>query len=583
MAGVSRVRWAAIGAAVAVSVGAGGIGIVNATISSGSKAVYVPIAPCRLADTRPGPDNVGTRATPIGERDTHTFAVHGINGKCSVPAGATAVVANVTAVAPSARSFMSLWPADKPQPTASSLNYSAGQAPTPNAVTVALSGDGKIKVYNHNGTVHVIIDIAGYYQDHTHDDRFYTKGQTDTKIAAIPAGPKGDTGATGAQGPAGPQGATGAQGPAGATGAQGPVGPAGPQGPAAPVPANGEPCTAGVLSGTIVNGHDGDGNVTVKCFRNLVTTFVGSTFGSTDGVATAAQFYYPYGVAVDAAGSVYVADTSNHRIRKITPAGAVSTLAGSTQGFASGVGAAAQFNSPYGVAVDAAGNVYVADNSNHRIRKISPTGVVSTLAGSTSGYADGTGTVAQFNFPSGVAVDAAGNVYVADTSNHRIRKITSAGAVTTLAGSTSGYADGTGTVAQFNTPRGVAVDAAGNVYVADTVNHRIRKITPAGAVTTLAGSTSGYADGTGTVAQFNSPYGVAVDAAGNVYVADTSNRRIRKITSAGAVTTLAGSTFGFGDGVGAAAQFNTPRGVAVDAAGNVYVADTNNYRIRKIN
>jgi hypothetical protein len=188
MSGVSRVRWAAIGAAIAVSLGAGGIGIVNATISSGSKAVYVPIAPCRLADTRPGPENVGTRATPIGQRDTHTFAVHGNNGKCSIPAGASAVVANVTAVAPSAQSFMTIWPADRPQPTASSLNYSAGQAPFPNAVTVALSGDGKIKVYNHNGAVHVIIDIAGYYQDHTHDDRYYTKGQTDQKIAAIPAG-----------------------------------------------------------------------------------------------------------------------------------------------------------------------------------------------------------------------------------------------------------------------------------------------------------------------------------------------------------------------------------------------------------
>jgi hypothetical protein len=186
MSGVSRVRWAAIGAALAVSLGAGGIGIVNATISSGPKAVYVPIAPCRLADTRPGPENVGSRATPIGQRDTHTFTVHGNNGKCAIPAGASAVVANVTAVAPSAQSFMTIWPADKPQPTASSLNYSAGQAPVPNAVTVALSGDGRIKVYNHNGGVHVIIDIAGYYQDHNHDDRYYTKTQTDQKIAAIP-------------------------------------------------------------------------------------------------------------------------------------------------------------------------------------------------------------------------------------------------------------------------------------------------------------------------------------------------------------------------------------------------------------
>jgi YVTN family beta-propeller protein len=185
MSGVSRmlrVRWAAIGAALAVSLGAGGMGIVNATISSGSKAVYVPIAPCRLADTRPGTDNVGTKNTPIGPAQTHTFTVRGSNGNCTIPVGATAIVANFTAVSPTAQSFMTIWPADKPQPNASSLNYSAGQAPFPNAVTVALSSDGKIKVANKNGNVHVIIDIAGYYEDHDHDDRYDTRAQVDTKV-----------------------------------------------------------------------------------------------------------------------------------------------------------------------------------------------------------------------------------------------------------------------------------------------------------------------------------------------------------------------------------------------------------------
>uniref|UniRef100_UPI003743F19A hypothetical protein n=1 Tax=Psychroflexus aurantiacus TaxID=2709310 RepID=UPI003743F19A len=231
----------------------------------------------------------------------------------------------------------------------------------------------------------------------------------------------------------------------------------------------------------------------------------GSTSGFADGTGRSAQFSKPYGVAVDASGTVYVADYNNHRIRKTTPAGVVSTLAGSTQGFADGTGSSAQFSKPYGVAVDASGNVYVADFNNHRIRKTTPAGVVSTLAGSTSGFADGTGSSAQFSKPYGVAVDASGNVYVADFNNHRIRKTTPAGVVSTLAGSTQGFADGTGSSAQFNYPIGVAVDASGTVYVADANNHRIRKITPAGAVSTLAGSTYGFADGTGISAQFANP------------------------------------------------------------------------------
>jgi hypothetical protein len=303
-------------------------------------------------------------------------------------------------------------------------------------------------------------------------------------------------------------------------------------------------------------------------------------------------FNVPFGIAVDGAGNVYVSDLGNQRIQKITPAGVVSTLAGmkAVIGSADGPGTSAQFNTPFGVAVDAAGNVYVGDTFNSSIRKITPAGVVSTFAGVSGapGSTDGTGSAARFFHPTGVAVDGAGNVYVADTLNSTIRKITPAGVVSTLAGlaGVAGTADGTGSAAQFDQPEGVAVDAAGNVYVADTGAFTVRKITPAGVVTTLAGSplNLGSADGTGNAARFSRLPSVAVDAAGTVYVGDPSNATIRAITPAGVVTTLAGLAGAFGsiDGTGSAARFNNPDGVAVDAAGNVFVADSFNNSIRKV-
>jgi sugar lactone lactonase YvrE len=319
------------------------------------------------------------------------------------------------------------------------------------------------------------------------------------------------------------------------------------------------------------------------------TTLAGSgDVGEADGNGVVASFDRPYGVAVDAAGIVYVADTYNHKIRKITPAGVVSTLAGSgIAGAADGNGVAASFNLPSGVAIDAAGILYVADASNNKIRKITPEGVVTTLAGSTvSGVTNGTGTAARFNSPHGVAVDASGTIYVADSGNHKIRKITPTGVVTTLAGSGSlGYTDGSSTSARFYSPYGVAVDASGIVYVADNGNNVIRKIALDGQVSTLAGSgQQGDVDAKGNLASFYYPKGVAVDAFGIVYVADGDNYKIRQISQAGEVTTLAGSGLpGIADGNGAAASFYNPFGVAIDALGSVYVADTNINKIRKVN
>jgi sugar lactone lactonase YvrE len=302
----------------------------------------------------------------------------------------------------------------------------------------------------------------------------------------------------------------------------------------------------------------------------VITTLAGTAgaVGSTDGAGAAASFKYPASVATDGAGNVYVADTDNGTIRKITPAGVVTTLAGAAGNVGSedGTGSAASFSSPRGVAVDRAGNVYVADTLNHTIRKITPGGVVSTLAGTAGsvGSADGKGAAASFKYPASVATDGAGNVYVADTDNGTIRKITPAGVVTTLAGTAGnvGSADGMGATASFSSPRGVAIDTAGNVYVADTSSHAIRKITPGGVVSTLAAG-----------AALNQPSSVAIDAAGDVYVSDNYDNTVRRIAPGGDVSTLAGPLV---------AGLKSPGGVATDSGGNVYVADTSNNTIRKI-
>src|SRR5262249_21956425 len=322
---------------------------------------------------------------------------------------------------------------------------------------------------------------------------------------------------------------------------------------------------------------------------------------SAEGTGTAARFNFPQGIASDLSGTLYVADTSNHTIRKVVPVGTLgtaSTLAGlaGTSGFAEGTGTTARFSSPASVAVDASGNLYVADLNNSALRKVVPAGAVgrvSRLAGMAgmAGSAEGTGSIARFNLPKGAAVDGSGNVYVADTSNHTIRKVIpsgSLGTTSTLAGlaTATGGTHGAGSVGRLNGPPGGGVDRGGDTYSADKNNHTIRKSTSAGVVSTLAGSAGmpGAVDGPGSTARFRSPAGAAVDGSGNVYVADTANHTIRKITPAGIVGPLAGLAGmpGQTDGTGSAARFNSPQGVAVDNGGDVYVGDSNNSTKRKI-
>nr|MCS3816572.1 RHS repeat-associated protein [Mucilaginibacter sp. X4EP1] len=309
--------------------------------------------------------------------------------------------------------------------------------------------------------------------------------------------------------------------------------------------------------------------------------------GYLNGTGTAAKFSVPESVVADASGNIYVTDGFNGSIREISPTGVVTTFSGyGSGGEVNGSAGTARFDLPMGISFDGSGNLYVADFYGNVIRMVSPTGTASTYAGNgTAGYVDGPMASAEFNHPMGTAVDAAGNVYVSDNYNSVIRKITPAGVVSTFAGSgTPGDDDGVGTAAQFNNPQGLTIDASGNLYVADKNNNVIRKITPAGVVSTYAAdSYEALVNGDSPTASFFYPVAAAVDAIGNMYVSDQYYSVIRKITPGGVVSTLAGSgTVGSTDGIGTAASFNSPNGLAVDATGNVYVADASNNKIRKI-
>jgi len=366
------------------------------------------------------------------------------------------------------------------------------------------------------------------------------------------------------------------------------------------------------------------GNTGAGSPLSIVRTFAGISgpIGFADGIASQARFAGILGIAVDAMGNIYVADSANHAIRRISPSGTVSTIAGNIgapqSGDVDGLGSIARLNTPTGIAVatTSSGEVvlYVADSGNHKVKRVTlyswadPTNpdnwIVNTIAGTgTAGKDDGTGNLATFNEPYGVAVDMWGNVYVTERTGNRVRRLQFKGGDPNLASNwqvslvagdnsavagASGDADGTGSSARFNAPCGITVDRAGNLYIADSGNHRIRKIVNVlgsygGTVSTLAGSTQGYADGTGTSAQFNTPRGISVDAAGYLYIADTGNNRIRLISPTGVVMTIAGTgSAGSVDGAGNVAQFNSPSALAISASGNLYVADGANGEVVRL-
>jgi uncharacterized protein (TIGR03437 family) len=370
---------------------------------------------------------------------------------------------------------------------------------------------------------------------------------------------------------------------------------------------SGTPTTAGTYSFT-VQVRDSASATATKAFTlavvaagsSIITTVAGTGstgFSGDGGPATSARLYWPYGVTVDGSGNIYIADWSNNRVRKVSPSGIISTVAGTgTAGYAGDGGPAtsANLNSPYGTAVDGSGNLFIADENNNRIRKVSPSGIITTVAGTGSSSFSGDGgpaTSAQLNSPHNVTLDGSGNLYFSDSSNNRIRKVSSTGIISTVAGNGGSSSSGDGgpaTSAQLNWPHGVALDGSGNLYIGDYDNNRIRKVSSSGIITTVAGTGTGGFSGDGgpaTSAQLYNPNGVVLDGSGNLYFSDFSNNRIRKVSPSGIITTVAGTgSSGFsGDGGPAtSAQLSEPSGLAMDGSGNLFIADENNCRIRLI-
>lgn len=326
--------------------------------------------------------------------------------------------------------------------------------------------------------------------------------------------------------------------------------------------------------------------------QEVVATLAGtiSVSGNSNGPMATALFSDPTGLAMDATGNVYIADNQNHAIRKLSTNGIVSTFAGKLgiAGGADGTGTNASFNNPSGIAIAPNGTLYVTDTGNNTIRSITTNAVVTTLAGLAGqiGTTNATGSLARFSSPLGIAINPSGVIYVADSGNHTIRKVTSAGVVTAFAGSPGvwGTNDGSAGAALFNGPVGIAIDSHTNLFVSDSNNHTIRKITPSGNVSTWAGAPGmdGTNDGNGNAALFCHPGELKLDRNNMLYVVDSFNHTIRRISTNAAVTTVAGlgENEGSADGLGARARFFNPYGLAIDHNGNLRIADTYNETIR---